>query len=35
MSQTIRPADIRKSFDATVSENEVMVSGKVRGRVTH
>ena len=28
-------ADIRKSFDATVSANEVRVSGKVRGRVTH
>jgi len=28
-------ADIRKSFDATISATDAMVSGKVPGRVTH
>lgn len=28
-------ADIRKSFDATISATDMTVSGKVPGRVTH
>ena len=35
MTESDSLADIRKSFDATVSANEVMVSGKVRARVIH
>lgn len=35
MTESESLADIRRSFDATVSADEVMISGKVRGRVTH
>jgi hypothetical protein len=34
-TETESLADIRKSFDATISATDVTVSGKVPGRVTH